>query len=387
MDSSSLRTIQDCEDLLEGALWMGTGGGGSFDEGLILLKEIMDEGLNLEWVDPATIPDDTWTVTVGLHGSIAPLSQEILEQIQQAGLNECADEWYLVKAVKELGGFINHDFGCMVAGELGPGSLAISLAVSARLGVPIVDGDYIGRAVPEETQSTYRLYGKHSNFFAAVDRWGNTIFVKKAVNTHSLERMAKMLAIASYGDIAVATTPLIAEDMKRILVPGTLTQCLKIGQTIRQARVNGADPIDKAIESINGWRVFDGTVVSLKTEDRDGYFFGTVLIKGSGAFQDQILKVWFKNENQVTWLNGCPWICSPDLISLVYRENGRGIYNAELKEADEVAVVAIKGIEDFRTEYGLTLAGPGHFGFEIDYRPIEILMAEADSPKILASKL
>jgi len=29
MARTVLKTVQDCEDFLEGALWMGTGGGGS----------------------------------------------------------------------------------------------------------------------------------------------------------------------------------------------------------------------------------------------------------------------------------------------------------------------------------------------------------------------
>lgn len=386
MGSTVLRTLQDCEDLLEGALWLGTGGGGSFDEGMEKLMKVLDDGLSLEWVDKDDIPDDIWSATIGLHGSIAPLSPETLHEIASNGLTETR-EWYLVKAVKELGEYLGRDFKCLVSAELGPDSVAIPLAVGAYLGIPVVDGDYVGRAVPEEAQSTYCLHEKQSNLFAGVDRWGNSTFVKNAVNTHALERIAKMLAVASYGDIAVATTPLIAEEMKKILVPGTLSKCLKIGQTLRASRKNGRDPIDAAVESIEGWRLFDGTVVSLETEDRDGYYFGAMQIKGSGAFQDQILKVWFKNENLITWLNGSPWICSPDLVSLVYRENGRGIYNAELKEGDEVAVVGMKGVEGFRTEYGLTLAGPGHFGFEIDYRPIEVLMAEADASKIVDKQI
>ena len=196
-----------------------------------------------------------------------------------------------------------------------------------------------------------------------------------------------MLAVASYGDIAVATTPLLAEEMKKILVSGTLSQCLKIGQTLRKSRENGGDPIDAAVETANGWRLFDGTVMDLETEDRDGYYFGTVQIEGLGDFQGQILKVWFKNENQITWLNGSPWICSPDLVSLVYRENGRGIYNAELKVGDVISVVGMRGIEEFRTEYGLTLAGPEHFGFQIEYRPIEVLMAEVAASKILDQQI
>lgn len=374
MGITILHSVQECEDLLEGALWMGTGGGGSFQEGIELLQDVINEGLSLEWVDAENIPDDIWTVTVGLHGSVAPLSPEIMEEILSKGLTEATDEWYLIKAVKELGNSLSHDFGCVVPAELGPDSVAITLAVGARLGIPVVDGDYIGRAVPEETQSTSCLYGKNSNLFAGVDRWGNTVLVKKAVNTHSLERMAKMLAVASYGDIAVATTPLIAEEMKRIIVLGTLTQCLKIGQTIRQARNNGVDPIDKVLETINGWRLFDGRVAKLETEDRDGYYFGIAHLEGQGKHQGQTMDIWFKNENQVTWLNGQPWVCSPDLVSLVYQEDGRGIYNGELKESDKVVAIGIKGVEAFRTDFGLQLAGPRHFGFDIEYVPIEDLV-------------
>ena len=378
MGTTKLETMRDCEDLLEGALWMGTGGGGSYQEGFQLLEEIIREGLPLGWVDEQDIPDHVWTATVGLHGSIAPPSPQTLEEIRQHGLTEAKDEWYVVKAVKELGVSLGYDFRCVVPSELGPDSVAIALAAGARLKVPVVDGDYIGRAVPEEIQSTYCLYGKNSHLFAGVDRWGNCVFVKKAINTYSLERMAKMLAIASYGDIAVATTPLIAKEMKRILVPGTLTQCMDIGRSIRKARNDGVDPVDLTTQTIGGWRLFDGLVIKLETEDRGGYYFGMVYIEGKGKYQGQKLKVWFKNENQVTWLNGKPWICSPDLVTLVYRENGRGIYNAELKEGDEVAVIGMKGVEAFRSEAGLSLAGPRHFGFDIDYIPIEDLIRRTE---------
>lgn len=43
-----------------------------------------------------------------------------------------------------------------------------------------------------------------------------------------------------YGDIAVATTPLIASDMKQILDTATLTQRLKIGPTLRRMYQVGA---------------------------------------------------------------------------------------------------------------------------------------------------
>ncbi len=374
MESTVLRTLQDCEDLLEGSVWLGTGGGGSYEEGITILRDAFEKGLPLGWVPLEMIPDDTWTVTIGEHGSIAPLSQETLNEIKDQGLTEDMDEWYLVKAVKELGGFLGHDYKCIVAAELGPGSVATPLVVGALLGVPVVDGDYVGRAVPEELQSTYCLYEKQSNNFAGVDKWGNIIFVKKAVSNHALERIAKMLAVASFGYIAVATTPLIAEEMKKIVVPGTLSKCLIIGRALRDARSAGVNPINAVLETIDAWRLFEGTVVGLETEDRGGYYYGTTNIKGTGDFQGQTLDVWFKNENLVSWLNGDPWVCSPDLLSLVDSQSGSGIYNAELKVGDQVTAIGMKGVEGFRSEFGLNLAGHRYCGFDIDYVPIEELV-------------
>jgi DUF917 family protein len=374
MQRTALRTRTDCEDFCEGALWLATGGGGTRDAAMALLGNALDEGLSLEWSDAGTIPDEAWTVTVGVHGSIAPLSAQTLEEIERLGLVEDPGEWYVVRAVRELGTYMGREFACLVPAEIGPESAAISLVVGARLGIPVVDGDYIGRAVPEELQATYYLYEKQSELLACVDRWGNVCLVKETAHIYAAERIAKMLAVAAYGDVAVATTPLIAADMKRIVVRGTLSKCLEIGRSLRLARETGQDPIRATLAAVDGWQLFEGRVVGLETNDRDGYLFGTVRIEGMGDHRGQTLDVWFKNENLISWLNGAPWVCSPDLLSLVHRENGRGIYNTDLEKGDRVVAIGIKGVEGFRTERGLELAGPRHFGFDIDYVPIEDLM-------------
>ena len=58
----------------------------------------------------------------------------------------------------------------------------------------------------------------------------------------------------------------------------------------------------------------------------------------------------------------------------MYQDSGRGIYNSELREGDQVVAIGMKGVEGFRTNKGLQFAGPRHFGFDIDYLPIEELM-------------
>jgi len=374
MNKISIENLQDCVDLLEGGLWMGTGGGGSYDDGMTLLKGALESGLSLEWVDVESIPDNVWTATIGVHGTIAPISRETQNEINRMGLFDNMGDMFLAEAVKELGEYMGYEFGCLVPAELGAEAIPEALVCAARLGLPVVDGDYVGRAVPEEMQSTYCLYDKQSNLFASVDKWGNVIVVKNAVNTQALERIAKMLALAAFGYTAVATTPLRALDLKKILVRGTLTKCLKIGRALRHARQSGDDPINAVLEVVNGWQLFEGKVIGVDTDDRDGYLFGTTHIKGRGDFQEQTLDVWFKNENLVSWLNGGHWICSPDLLTLVHKETGRGTYNADIKEGDEVVAIGMKGLDGFRSEMGLGLAGPRHFGFDIEYTPIEELI-------------
>jgi DUF917 family protein len=377
MPFGKLETLRDCEDLVHGCLFMGTGGGGSVEWGLGMLKDALAEGIALQWVDADDIPDDALTVTPYGMGSVAPQTQQTRDEIRRLGLVDKFGHRAMEEAVKELGQYLGQPVGCLVAAELGAGNTPAPLVTGARLGIPVVDGDYAGRAIPDEMQGTPYLYGKHSWPFASVDKWGNVAIVKYTVNPHMLERIGKMLAVAAYGGTTMAATPLPGREMKEILVRGTLSKCLAIGRAIREAGERGECPIEAALRVTGGWRLFEGVVTGKDWEDRGGYMFGTTHIRGSGDYGGQTLDVWFKNENHVSWLNGRPWVCSPDPLSLVHPETGIGTTNTLLEAGDAVVAVGMKGLEAFRTPFGLDeAAGPRYFGFDIDYLPIENLMGE-----------
>ena len=158
MPIMKLKTIQDCEDLLEGSLWLATGGGGSFEEGLSNLKSGLEEGLSPGWVDANSISDDHVTATIALHGPVAPPSPEIEILIKSMGLEH--NDRYISQSVKELEIHLGQRIGAIVPCEVGADSMAIALLAGAQLGIPVVDGDYTGRAMPSELQATYCLHGK-----------------------------------------------------------------------------------------------------------------------------------------------------------------------------------------------------------------------------------
>ncbi len=371
MPHGKLQDKQDCEDFIRGCLFMGTGGGGGVEWGMGMLDAALEEGLNIEWVDVSEIPDDAWTCTPYGMGSIAPPTPETEAEIKRMGLVDRLGDRAMEVAVQELGKYAGVEIGAIVPAELGAGNTPAPLITGVRLGIPVVDGDYAGRAIPEEMQGTPYLYEKNSWPFSSVDPWGNICIVKETCNPYMLERIGKLLSVAAYGMTSMAATLLTGREMKEIVVPGTLTKCLELGRAIRQARERGDDPVQVAIEYTGGWLLFEGEVTGKDWEDREGYMIGTTHIKGTGDYAGHTFDVWFKNENHVSWLDGEPYVCSPDLVTIVDRKTGEGFTNTVIAAGHRVAVVGIKGLEAFRSERGLAAAGPRYFGFDIDYMPIE----------------
>ena len=374
MPSGRITNMQDAQDLILGCLILGTGGGGRAERGLALFEQALNDGLELTWVDAEQITDEALTVQPYGMGSVAPVSKETTEEIECAGLKETLALQSMIEAVRELGQYMGKPIGCIVPSEPGASNLPEPLVAGARLGIPVVDGDYAGRCIPEEMQTTPFLTGKHGYPFASVDRWGDVTICKYTQNPHMLERIGKMLAVASYGNTSIAATPLSGKEMKEIVVRGTITRCLEIGQAIRRARQQGSDPVDAAIRMVGGWRLFEGSVMKKEWEDRDGYMFAEITVQGANKWQGHSLRVWVKNENHVSWLDRKPWVCSPDLLTLAYKD-GTGTSNTTIAVGEQVVAIGIKGVEAFRTPFGLDHAsGPRYFGFDIDYTPIEELV-------------
>ncbi len=376
MAQGSLTTRQDCEDLVRGCTIYGTGGGGDPKLGLERLYAALDAGTKIGWVDLASIPDDAWTCTAFMMGSIAPLTEETEREMERFGLQPGTFVGTIGEAIKELGAYAGVDISALVAVELGGLNTIEPLVFGAELGIPVVDGDYAGRAVPEEAQCTPYIYGKTSYPQASVDQWGNIVIVKQAANPFMLERVGKYISMAAFVGVSLAGTLLQGNEMKEAVVEGTITKSLGLGRVVREARERGDDPVQAAVEYTSGWLLFEGEVSEKEWEDRDGYMFGTTHIAGSGPFAGKKMDIWFENENLVSWLDGEPFVCSPDLVAVIDRETGEGYTNTDLDAGHKVAVLGIKGLEVYRTERGLAAAGPRYFGFDIDYKPIEDIMAE-----------
>jgi len=373
MLKATLKNRQEIEDFVRGCTFYGTGGGGLPENGIDSLVSELEKGKEIGWIDINDISDDDLTVCPFLMGSIAPHTEEAIKEMASLGLDTVKNKQKdcLAIAIKELSNYTGKKVDALIPIELGGANTPGCIAAGLITGIPTIDGDYTGRAIPEISQTTPYLYDKPLLPITTVDAWGNICIIKHSTSYPVAERIGKLLSAASYGLTGDAGFFLTGKEVKEVIIPGTLTECYNIGKLIRETRETGKDPITEITKSLGGWVISRGKVVKKEWEDRVGYYWGTHTISGEGEFKGDTTKIWFKNENHICWKNDEVLVTSPDIITVVDVVTGEPLANPKISEDDNVAVIGLKARPVFRSEKGIGILGPKAFGFDYDYVPIE----------------
>lgn len=364
------------QDILEGCTTLATGGGGDPARGLALLKAEFDAGRALRLVDLDELGDDALTCSPYFTGSIAPASSE--REARFARLPRAAEpEAYL--ALRALERHLEERFTATVSIEYGGLNTAVAMATAARAGIPVVDADAAGRAVPDLEFSTYYVSGLRIDPLALGTRFGETLVVEKVVDDYRAEDLVRALAVVSGGMIATADHPTRRRELKAgAVIRGALSYAGRVGRARREALEASRDAIEAIREAGGGYRVFEGTVsADPKWEDREGFLYGETVVTGAGAFKGSRYRIWFKNENIIGWRDGEVDVTVPDLICVIDKASARAVNNPWAREGMEVAVLAFPAPREWLTPRGLEILVPRFFGFEFDYRPVGVTYGEA----------
>jgi hypothetical protein len=376
MGESYLKNEAEVDDFVRGCTFFGTGGGGPAEVGKEQLMAEFKKGRKVGWVDIERISDTDLTVCPYAMGSIAPRTVEVEKEMQKFGLGKerLTPTEAGVKAIKLLEKYTGKKVAVVVSDELGGISTPLDVAIASAYGLLCVDGDYVGRAIPEIPQLVPpAIYDKPLCPLVEVDYYGDAGVFDDAINAAVAERIGKLFTVAVFGLASCAGLLLSGAEMKKCVIPNTLTECLTVGSAIREARESGKDPASEVIKLLeDAWILFKGRVVGKETEDKEGYYWGVHTISGEGEFAGHKFKIWFKNENHISWLDGKPYVTSPDMLMTIDSKSGEPKTNSSIKEGDNLTVIGVKAREQYRSKKGIDILGPAHFGFEdIQYTPIE----------------
>jgi len=361
---------ESLQDILVGCAYLGCGGGGSLAEGTGELAGALKEGLRFSLLSVNDLADDDWVASPYGIGSIAPLSEP--EKQKYAGLARPATN-PVEASFRRLSEFVRRPFVAAIPGEIGPWSTAAALVTAARLGIPTLDADRVGRATPEATQDSVLTAGLSTVPLAAVTGFGDALILESVAAGSRVEDILRAISVASMGELGVTDAALSGRDARRpgTLVVGSLSLAARLGQANRQARASGSDPIAAVVAAGRGFHLFEGEVVGFPWKDEAGFLCGEVLIEGRGAYVGSRYRIRYMNENLMAWRDTVIDVMPPDLISVADTQTGAAIANPEFTVGQHVSVIGFRAPDVWRTAAGLRVFGPAHFGLDSPYVEIE----------------
>jgi DUF917 family protein len=309
-------------------------------------------------VAPAQLADDDLVACVNQMGAPLPIEERL------------TDPHVMARAVRLMEDHIGARFTAVMPWEIGGGNGFQALAIAALFDLPLVDADAMGRAFPEASMTSFAVKNLTPYPLAMVDIRDNAIVYTRAVDWHWLERMRRQTCTALGALAATCNPPRSGREIKHASHLHTVSQALRIGRTIRQARQAHRDPIDAVLTLERGRRLFAGKVLDVHRRTTGGFLRGSVRIAGLDEWRDHHFAIDFQNEFSVGRLDGAVRVTTPDLITVVDSYSGEAIGTETLRYGQRVAVIALPAPPMLLTPRGLELTGPRAFGFDLDFHPL-----------------
>jgi DUF917 family protein len=257
-----------------------------------------------------------------------------------------------------------------MSAEAGGANSTVPFIVAARLGLPLVDADGMGRAFPEIQMVTFTLHGISATPMAMADEKGNSTILH-TIDNRWTETFARSITIDMGCTAMIALFPSTGKQIKEAAVPGTISLAEKIGRTIREAREQGEDIIPAVLRVTGGYQVFRGKVIDVHRRTETGFARGEANMEGIDEHAGSSLTIRFQNEYLVARRGKETIVTTPDLITILDAETGEPITTEGMRYGFRVVVLGLPCNPKWRTPAGLDLVGPRYFGYDIDYVPVE----------------
>jgi DUF917 family protein len=348
------------EPLAVGAGILGTGGGGSPYFNKTYAVQLLQNGGEVPVVPVTELADDAVVAPTGGVG--APT----------VGIERLKEGRELYRALRALEQYTGAPATHMISAEIGGGNAISPIIVAIQAGLPVVDGDGMGRAFPELQMDTFSIYGVPPTPMAISDVRGHVAVFDHIDDARDLERYARTATIQMGGGTGSAGPLMSGADIRRAAVPGTLSFAVALGEAVLDARRRHEHPVDAALTISGGTLLFTGKITDVDRRFVAGFARGHLTLDGTGADTGRSFAVDFQNENLIATDETGEVLCSvPDLICVVEAETAEPISTETLRYGLRVAVLGIPAPRLIATPEALEVVGPAAFGYpDVTYRPL-----------------
>ena len=350
---------EQLENIEIGAGILGTGGGGNPYYGKLWVRRLLAEGASIRIARPDEVPDEALVVSVGSMGAPVVSGERVLRGTESLVALRALE--------KHLGRPATH----LIPGEIGGSNALRPLALGALAGLPVIDGDGMGRAFPELQMETFCIYGVPATPAALADIHHNVVLFPSLRDAATLERYARAVTVQMGGSAGYAFPAMSGAVARRTCIPLTLSLSEAIGVAVRAARRAHTDPVTAVLEVIGGQVLFQGKVIDVQRRLAAGFARGLLELEGLGTDRGDRLTIAIQNEYLIARRNGEVVATVPDLVCLVDRETAEPVATEVVRYGLRVAVLGVPAPARLKTAEALAVVGPGAFGYsDVEYRPL-----------------
>jgi DUF917 family protein len=337
--------------LARGCAVLGAGGGGDPALALAMAMLAVEEHGPVPVVAPDDLDRGTLVMPCGLAGAAAVADERVWS----------GDEGRILRAAieAERGAAV----GALMAFEVGGAGGVLPVTWAARLGLPLVDADGMGRAFPRLHQQSMHLAGVPASPVVLADARADTVVVRADDNERA-GRLARSAVDGLGGVCAAALFCMTGAEVRGAAIEGSLTLALAVGEAM--VAEEPADPIEAMLSVLGGELLAQGRVVELERRGIGGAGGASATIHSGGASR---LRLEMQGEYLLAMEDGAVRAAVPDLICVLASETGEPVAAGALRHGRRVTVIAAPGPEVWRSAAGRALAGPSAFGLDVDHAP------------------
>lgn len=336
----------------QGARVYGSGGGGDPGIACASLERALTQDAMVEVIPPAALPPDAEVVPFGFVGATSLLSE------RPPSGTEILEAWAGIDAVPDA----------LIPMEVGGFNGVAAVWAAALLGVPLVDADLMGRALPGLHQLLPITCGWEPCPAVVVDVHGRKLVLDQ-MEPVMLESIVRAALTAMGGWAVLACRPLAAGTLTGSCHLQTVSRTIRLGYEVQQLMAGGGIEEAPALsEAVLG----EGRVIEIiRGGPRPGRRMPvtTVVVDLTGP-QGGVLRLEAESEWLAVVVNGDPVATVPELV-LVWDVDSREVLAVEtVRQGRNVRVTALPGSPGWWRPDALPCVEPAAFALDIPPRRV-----------------
>ena len=355
---------RDIDYICCGAGILGTGGGGSPYLGNLSLKRKLKEGRKIRVIRLEDLKQEELVSWVAFYG--APLIQ--IEKLP--GGREV--KYSLDTLMNGHWKHQNKTLSCLMAVEIGGFNSIIPLVLASELGIPVIDGDFMGRAFTELQMITPFFYDAKKPYPICISDDCMNSFTLNNVKDgcpKRAENLFRHMILKMGCFVGMASDLFDKKELEALLVRNSLTKAWELGRAVHEARLAKKDFVEELEKRNMGRRIFEGKIVDLTRSIDKGFLKGKVHLVGLNNFTKKTMVVEFQNENLIARETNEDKVCFdrakvPELIAILDVESFEAIMTEDYRYGLRVVVVALPCDPLLMTPQALRRCGPKAFGYD-----------------------